>query len=42
MAKRNVNKKRIVKKNIARGIIHISAGFNNTSATITDEMGNVI
>ena len=42
MAKRNVNKKRVVKKNIARGIIHISAAFNNTSVTITDEMGNVI
>ena len=42
MAKRNVTKKRVVKKNIARGIIHISAAFNNTSVTITDGMGNVI
>lgn len=41
MAKRNI-KKRVAKKNIARGIIHIAATFNNTSVTITDEMGNVI
>lgn len=41
MAKRNI-KKRVIKKNIARGIIHIAATFNNTSVTITDEMGNVI
>ena len=42
MAKRNVTKKRVVKKNIARGIVHVTAGFNNTSVTISDEMGNVI
>ncbi|MCK9257842.1 MAG: 30S ribosomal protein S11 [Sulfurospirillaceae bacterium] len=42
MAKRKVARKKVVKKNIARGIIHISATFNNTTVTITDEMGNVI
>ncbi|PUD86826.1 30S ribosomal protein S11 [Helicobacter pylori] len=43
MAKRNVvAKKKVVKKNIARGVVYISATFNNTSITITDEMGNVI
>ncbi|WQW67816.1 30S ribosomal protein S11 [Helicobacter pylori] len=43
MAKRNVTaKKKVVKKNIARGVIYISATFNNTNITITDEMGNVI
>ncbi|UOS55002.1 30S ribosomal protein S11 [Helicobacter pylori] len=43
MAKRNVMaKKKVVKKNIARGVVYISATFNNTNITITDEMGNVI
>lgn len=43
MAKRNTTtKKRVVKKNIARGVVCISASFNNTNVTITDEMGNVI
>lgn len=43
MAKRNsATKKRIVKKNIAKGIVCISASFNNTNVTVTDEMGNVI
>ena len=45
MAKTNTKtntRKKSVKKNIARGIVHISATFNNTSVTITDEMGNVL
>ncbi len=43
MAKRNVvAKKKVVKKNTARGVVYISATFNNTNITITDEMGNVI
>ncbi|PAF48273.1 30S ribosomal protein S11 [Helicobacter sp. 12S02232-10] len=43
MAKRNTaTKKRIIRKNIAKGIVCISASFNNTNVTITDEMGNVI
>ncbi|RVZ19597.1 30S ribosomal protein S11, partial [Helicobacter pylori] len=43
MAKRNVvAKKKVVKKNIARGVVYISATFNNTNITITDEMGNVV
>lgn len=41
MAKRKV-KKKIVRKNIARGIIHLISSFNNTLVTITDEMGNTI
>jgi small subunit ribosomal protein S11 len=41
MAKRRVRKK-IVKKNIAKGIVYINATFNNTVVTVTDEMGNVI
>lgn len=43
MAKRtSATRKRVVKKNIARGIVCISATFNNTNVTVTDEMGNVI
>jgi small subunit ribosomal protein S11 len=34
--------KKRVKKNIATGIVHISASFNNTMITITDVSGNVI
>jgi len=41
MAKRKVRKK-VVKKNIARGMVYIAATFNNTVVTVTDEMGNVI
>lgn len=42
MAKNKVRKKKVAKKNIARGIVYISATFNNTLVTITDEMGGVI
>ncbi|MBE0499477.1 MAG: 30S ribosomal protein S11 [Campylobacterales bacterium] len=42
MAKRKIARKKVIKKNIARGIIHISASFNNTLVTVTDEMGNMI
>ena len=42
MEKKGVTKKKNVKKNIARGIVCISASFNNTNVTITDEMGNVL
>jgi small subunit ribosomal protein S11 len=41
MAKRRV-KKKVAKKNIAKGIVHIAATFNNTLVTVTDEIGNVI
>lgn len=41
MAKRNIRKK-IVKKNIAKGMVHIAASFNNTLVTVSDEMGNAI
>jgi small subunit ribosomal protein S11 len=41
MAKRKV-KKKVVKKNIAKGMVHIAASFNNTIITVTDEIGNVI
>ncbi|NOQ32036.1 MAG: 30S ribosomal protein S11 [Helicobacteraceae bacterium] len=42
MAKRKVTRKKVVKKNVARGIVHIAASFNNTLVTVTDEMGNMI
>jgi len=40
MAKRPVKKK--VKKNIAQGVAHIQATFNNTIISITDKDGNGI
>jgi small subunit ribosomal protein S11 len=42
MAKRKASRKKVVKKNIAKGMVHISATFNNTLVTVSDEMGNVI
>lgn len=43
MAKRNrETKKKLIKKNVARGIAHIYASFNNTVISITDTNGNVI
>lgn len=39
--KRAVRKK-VEKKNIANGVAHIQATFNNTIVTITDVAGNVI
>jgi small subunit ribosomal protein S11 len=34
--------KKRVKKNVAAGIVHIAATFNNTMVTITDVSGNVL
>jgi len=42
MAKRKVTRKKVVKKNIADGIVHIAATFNNTMVTVTDKAGNAI
>ena len=42
MAKRKVTRKKVAKKNIAKGIVHIAATFNNTMITVTDDMGNAI
>ena len=42
MAKKQVRTKKRVKKTIGKGIVHIAASFNNTTITITDEMGNVL
>ena len=43
MAKRSsATKKRVVKKNIARGIVCISATFNNTNVTVTESNGQYL
>ncbi len=34
--------KKRVKKNVAAGVVHIAATFNNTMVTITDVSGNVL
>lgn len=43
MAKKQVSiKKKSIRKNIAKGVVCISASFNNTNVTVTDDMGNVV
>lgn len=42
MAKKQVSRKRRVKKNIENGITHIRSTFNNTIVTITDMQGNAL
>jgi small subunit ribosomal protein S11 len=42
MAKANVRIKKKVKKNVAEGIAHVHASFNNTIITITDRQGNAL
>ena len=42
MAKRKATRKKVVKKNIARGVFYITATYNNTVITVTDEAGYVI
>lgn len=42
MARKQVSRKRRVKKNIATGVVHIHSTFNNTIVTITDPHGNAI
>ena len=42
MAKNRKATRKKVKKSINKGIVHITATFNNTTVTVTDEMGNVI
>jgi small subunit ribosomal protein S11 len=39
---KRVVRKKVEKKNIANGVAHIQATFNNTIVTITDVAGNVI
>lgn len=42
MAKKIKKGKKKEKKNIARGVVHIQATFNNTIVTVTDGKGNTI
>jgi len=42
MAIKKTTKKRKVNKNLNRGAAYVSASFNNTLVTITDESGNAI
>ncbi|GIX16841.1 MAG: 30S ribosomal protein S11 [Rhodothalassiaceae bacterium] len=42
MAKESTRLKRRERKNITRAVAHISATFNNTMITITDQQGNTI
>lgn len=42
MAKQTGKAKKKVKKNVAEGIAHIYASFNNTIVTITDRHGNTL
>ena len=42
MAKEAVRVRRRERKNIASGVAHVNASFNNTMITITDAQGNTI
>ncbi len=42
MAKPNTKTRKRVKKNIADGIAHVHASFNNTIITISDRQGNTL
>ncbi|MBY0437977.1 MAG: 30S ribosomal protein S11 [Proteobacteria bacterium] len=42
MAKTATRTRKKVKKNIAEGVAHIHASFNNTIVTITDRQGNAL
>ena len=42
MAKAQTRVRKKVKKNVAEGIAHVHASFNNTIVTITDPNGNVV
>ena len=42
MAKSSTRVKKKIKKNVAEGIAHVHASFNNTIITITDRQGNAL
>ena len=42
MAKTSTRVRKKVKKNVAEGIAHVHACFNNTIVTITDRQGNAL
>jgi small subunit ribosomal protein S11 len=42
MAKTATKVRKKIKKNVAEGIVHVHASFNNTIITITDRQGNAL
>ncbi len=42
MAKKEVKKKKKVKKNVPTAVAHVKSTFNNTIVTITDPTGNTL
>ncbi len=42
MAKAPTRVRKKAKKNVAEGVVHIHASFNNTIVTITDRQGNTL
>ena len=42
MAKNTTKTKKKIKKNIADGVVHVHASFNNTIIMITDRQGNAL
>ncbi|MCL2875856.1 MAG: 30S ribosomal protein S11 [Betaproteobacteria bacterium] len=42
MAKTQTKVRKKIKKNVAEGIAHVHASFNNTIITITDRQGNAL
>ncbi|MDR2208591.1 MAG: 30S ribosomal protein S11 [Azoarcus sp.] len=42
MAKTTTKVRKKIKKNVAEGIAHVHASFNNTVITITDRQGNAL
>ena len=42
MAKTAAKVRKKIKKNVAEGIAHVHASFNNTIITITDRQGNAL
>jgi len=42
MAKTPTKVRKKIKKNVAEGIVHVHASFNNTIITITDRQGNAL
>ncbi len=42
MVKAATRVRKKIKKNIAEGIAHVHASFNNTIVTITDRQGNAL
>lgn len=42
MAKRGKEKRKRVRRNVARAVVHVKASFNNTIITITDANGETL